>query len=206
MRAWSCNITGTPTIWRRTTLVGPLLPPNSCRTTCVTCTLVGGLKNHHSFPFGPRTRAPPPCSILCGPRWCTGASNLRERPELSCEAPFSCGWMSSHRGPPECSHSQGAMRTERSPVRCRCCAVVSRCLRSDVEKSRRFGRVGFNKGEKSSLGRLPARSCGCSRFCYRRSSVMSSSRMKTHIVPLSLATVKSKPRRVRHRPRWIEYR
>ena len=49
----------------------------------------------------------------------------------------------------------------------------------------------LNKEENSSLGGLPARSSGCSRFCTRRSSVLSSSRLRSHIVPLALAVVKS---------------
>ena len=49
----------------------------------------------------------------------------------------------------------------------------------------------FNKEEKSSPGGLPARNSGCSRFCTRRSSALSSPRLKSHIVPLVLAFVKS---------------
>ena len=49
----------------------------------------------------------------------------------------------------------------------------------------------FNKEENSSLGGLPTRSSGCSRFCTRRSSALSSSRLRSHIVPLALAVVKS---------------
>ena len=49
----------------------------------------------------------------------------------------------------------------------------------------------LNKEEKSSLGGLPAISSGCSRFCTRRSSALSSSRLRSHINPLALAAVKS---------------
>ena len=49
----------------------------------------------------------------------------------------------------------------------------------------------FNKEENSSLGGLPTRSSGCSRFCTRLSSALSSSRLRSHIVPLALAVVKS---------------
>ena len=49
----------------------------------------------------------------------------------------------------------------------------------------------FNREQKSSLGGLPARSSGCSRFCTRRSSARSSPRLRSHIVPLALAVVKS---------------
>ena len=49
----------------------------------------------------------------------------------------------------------------------------------------------FNKEEKSSLGGLPARRSGCSRFCTHRSSALTSSRLRSHIVPLALAVVKS---------------
>ena len=38
---------------------------------------------------------------------------------------------------------------------------------------------------------LPTRSSGCSRFCTRLSSALSSSRPKSHMVPLALAVVKS---------------
>ena len=48
----------------------------------------------------------------------------------------------------------------------------------------------FNKEENSSLGGLPARCSGCSRFCTRRSSALSSSRLRS-LVPLALAVVKS---------------
>ena len=49
----------------------------------------------------------------------------------------------------------------------------------------------FNKEENSSLGGLPTRNSGCSRFCTRLSSAMSSSRLRSHIVPLALTVVKS---------------
>ena len=44
---------------------------------------------------------------------------------------------------------------------------------------------------KLSLGGLPARSSGCSRFCTRRSSALSSSRLKSQIVELAVAVIKS---------------
>ena len=49
----------------------------------------------------------------------------------------------------------------------------------------------LNKEENSSLDGLPTRSSGCSRFCTRRSSALSSSRLRSHIVPLALAVVNS---------------
>ena len=49
----------------------------------------------------------------------------------------------------------------------------------------------FNKEEKSSPDGLPARNSGCSRLCTRRSSALSSSKLRSHIVPLALAVVKS---------------
>ena len=49
----------------------------------------------------------------------------------------------------------------------------------------------LNKEEKSPLGGVPASISGCSRYCSRPSSILSSSRLRSHIVPLALAAVKS---------------
>ena len=49
----------------------------------------------------------------------------------------------------------------------------------------------FNKDQGSAPGGIPARSSGRSHICNRRSSALSSARLRSHVVPLALTAVES---------------